>query len=97
MIRSELIDRLALKFPRLTAREIEQVTRVILDTLSNALGKGQRVEIRGFGSFNIVERPPRNGRNPKTGEPVSVPAKLALHFKPGKALRERVDQSVRVQ
>jgi integration host factor subunit beta len=60
--------------------------------MSDALGKGHRIEIRGFGSFAISHRPPRVGRNPRSGEPVTIPEKLVPHFKPGKALREAVDQ-----
>lgn len=95
MIRSELIEeltaKLALQHPQLTAKDIELAAITILDEISNALVKRGRVEIRGFGSFGISKRPPRIGRNPKTGESVKVPAKEVPHFKAGKELRERVD------
>jgi integration host factor subunit beta len=91
MTRSELIQQLASQFPKLTANDIDFAVRAILDEISRNLTNGNRIEIRGFGSFGINHRPPRNGRNPKTGESVMVPAKFAPHFKPGKELRERVD------
>jgi len=67
---------------------------MILDAMSDALVRADRIEIRGFGSFALNYRPPRTGRNPKSGEKVSVPAKWVPHFKAGKELRERVDQSI---
>ena len=67
--------------------------KVILDAMSDALSRGDRIEIRGFGSFALNYRPPRTGRNPKSGEKVQVPAKYVPHFKAGKELRERVDLS----
>lgn len=91
MTRSDLIDRIANRFPQLQIKDAELGVRVILDALSNALSKGDRIEIRGFGSFALNYRPPRTGRNPKTGGPVKVPAKYMPHFKVGKELRERVD------
>lgn len=95
MTRSELIEELTFKLasqhPQLTAKDIELATITILDGISNTLVKRDRVEIRGFGSFGINKRPPRTGRNPKTGEAVMVPAKEVPHFKAGKELRERVD------
>lgn len=91
MTKSDLIDLLARRFPALTHGDARAATDVILFAISNALSHGDRVEIRGFGSFALNYRPPRNGRNPKTGEKVQVPAKVAPHFKPGKELRERVD------
>jgi integration host factor subunit beta len=91
MTRSELIARLAAHFPQLTAKDAELSVKAILDALSEALAKGNRIEIRGFGSFTLNYRPPRNGRNPKTGETVPVPAKRVPHFTPGKELRERVE------
>jgi integration host factor subunit beta len=69
--------------------------KAILDAIGNSLAHGGRVEIRGFGSFSLNHRPPRIGRNPKSGEKVPVPGKYAMHFKAGKELRERVDQSMR--
>jgi integration host factor subunit beta len=92
MTRSELIHRLSSSFPQLTAADVEESVKLILGELSNTLAKKGRVEIRGFGSFTVHLRPPRNGRNPKTGQSVKVPAKDVPHFKAGKELRERVDQ-----
>lgn len=91
MTRSELIQQLAVKFPQLTASDIDMAVRTILDEMSRSVAKGRRIEIRGFGSFGINQRPPRKARNPKTGARVMVPAKYVPHFKPGKDLRERVD------
>ena len=91
MTRTELIDQLSLKFPDLQLKDIDMAVRVILEGISSALIKGGRSEIRGFGSFDLNFKPPRNGRNPKTGESVQVPAKYSPHFKAGKELRERVD------
>jgi len=91
MTRSELILNLAEKFPELTKKDVEMTVMQILDGISLTLSKKGRVEIRGFGSFVINRRPPRKGRNPKSGESVMVPAKEVPHFKAGKELRERVD------
>jgi len=90
MIRSDLIARLAELHPQLLSKDAEQVVKIILDTMSNTLSKGGRIEIRGFGSFGLNFRPPRLGRNPKNGNKVKVPAKYVPHFKAGKELRERV-------
>lgn len=92
MIRSELIDRLAANAKTLTPRDAEVSVSLILDAITDALRRGDRVEIRGFGSFDLNYRPPKNGRNPKTGKYVQVPEKYVPHFKAGKELRERVDQ-----
>lgn len=91
MTRSELIQRLAEQFPQLTLKDIDLTIRTLLDEMSMSLAKGNRAEIRGFGSFTLNYRPPRKGRNPKSGASVSIPAKYVPHFKPGKELRERVD------
>ena len=91
MTRSELIMRLANLHPQYPEKDIELAVKVILETMSAALVRGGRIEIRGFGSFCLNYRPPRLGRNPKTGEKVEVPAKYVPHFKPGLELRERVD------
>lgn len=91
MTRSELIERLAEQNPQLKLMDAELSVKIILDTLSNTMAKGSRAEIRGFGSFELNYRPPRKGRNPKSGKSVAVPAKYVPHFKPGKELRERVD------
>jgi len=91
MTRSDLIDRLAELHPQLQLKDAELAVRTILDALSTTLSKGDRIEIRGFGSFGLNYKPPRQGRNPKTGTKVKVPAKYVPHFKAGKELRERVD------
>ena len=91
MTRSDLVARLAESFGQLTHRDTEFAVKTILDAMSDALGRGHRIEIRGFGSFSINRRPPRVGRNPRSGEQVVIPEKLVPHFKPGKALRETVD------
>ena len=91
MIRSDLIARLAELHPQLQIKDAELAVKVIVDALSSMLSKGGRVEIRGFGSFGLNYRPPRQARNPKTGSKVQVPAKYAPHFKAGKELRERVN------
>jgi integration host factor subunit beta len=90
MTRSDLIAKLAERYPQLLAKDAEMAVKVILDSLTNALARGGRIEIRGFGSFALNYRPPRQGRNPKTGDAVKVPAKYVPHFKAGKELRERV-------
>lgn len=100
MTKSELMARLAEVFAakhgntQLQSKDIEYSVKILVDSMTRALAKGQRIEIRGFGSFDLNYRPPRIGRNPKTGERVEVPAKYVPHFKPGKELRERVDQSL---
>ena len=91
MTRADLIDRLAFLNPQLQAKDAEMAVRVILDAMSDMLSNGGRIEIRGFGSFALNYRPPRIGRNPKTGAQVKVPAKYTPHFKAGKEMRERVD------
>ncbi|WKB54141.1 integration host factor subunit beta [Eleftheria terrae] len=91
MTRSDLVNQLAERFAQLTHRDTEFAVKTILDAMSDALARGHRIEIRGFGSFSINRRPPRVGRNPRSGEQVIIPEKLVPHFKPGKALREAVD------
>ena len=91
MTRSDLIAKLAERYPQLLARDAELAVKVILDAMAESLMRGGRIEIRGFGSFALNYRPPRVGRNPKSGEKVQVPAKYVPHFKAGKELRERVD------
>lgn len=95
MTKSELIARLAERNPRLIARDADEAVKTMLDAMSDALAQGSRIEIRGFGSFALNYRPPRVGRNPKSGERVHVPAKHVPHFKAGKELRERVDRGPR--
>ena len=94
MTKSDLIARLAERFPQLVAKDADFAVKMILDAMSEALSRGDRIEIRGFGSFALNYRPPRVGRNPKSGDKVSVPEKWVPHFKAGKELRERVDRSL---
>ncbi|PKO84000.1 MAG: integration host factor subunit beta [Betaproteobacteria bacterium HGW-Betaproteobacteria-11] len=91
MTKSELISRLAERFPQLGVKDADIAVNVILDALAEGLTRGDRIEIRGFGSFSLNYRPARVGRNPKSGEKVHVPPKYVPHFKAGKELRERVD------
>jgi len=91
MTRSDLVEELAARFSQLTHRDTEFAAKTLLDAMSDALVRGNRIEIRGFGSFSVNRRPPRMGRNPRSGERVAIPEKRVLHFKPGKALREAVD------
>ena len=91
MTRSDLVEALAGKFPQLTQRDAEMAVKAILDAMGESLIKGHRIEIRGFGSFTVNRRPPRLGRNPRSGESVAIPEKRVPHFKPGKSLREAVD------
>ena len=94
MTRSDLVAELAARFGQLTHRDTEFAVKTILDAMASALARGHRIEIRGFGSFSINRRPPRVGRNPRSGEQVVISEKLVPHFKPGKALREAVDARV---
>ena len=91
MTKSELIELIARKQKHLPAKDVELAVKHLLELMSDSLANGQRIEIRGFGSFSLHYRPPRLGRNPKTGEAVSLSGKYVPHFKPGKALRERVN------
>lgn len=91
MTKSELIEVLARKQPQLAYRDIELAVKTILEYMTTSLSSGERIEIRGFGSFSLHFRPARSGRNPKSGEPVSLLEKYVPHFKPGKELRERVN------
>jgi integration host factor subunit beta len=91
MIKSELISALAAENPHLTQKDVERVVTVIIDTVVGALESGGRVELRGFGAFSVRTRPARSGRNPKTGQPVSVKAKHVPFFKSGKELRARLN------
>tara|TARA_B100000768_G_scaffold92529_1_gene86512 strand:+ start:200 stop:478 length:279 start_codon:yes stop_codon:yes gene_type:complete len=92
MTKSELITLLSDKFSQLVHKDAELSVKTIIDSLGKTLGKGGRVEIRGFGSFSLNHRPARLGRNPKTGEKVNVPEKFVPHFKPGKELKLKVDK-----
>ena len=91
MTKSELIDKLSAEQKHLAHVDVELAVKSILEQISAALSGGERIEIRGFGSFSLHYRAPRMGRNPKTGEAVALPGKHVPHFKPGKLLRERVD------
>lgn len=93
MTKSELIEKLAGKLSHLSAKDVEDSIKEILELMAGSLSKGDRIEIRGFGSFSLHYRAPRTGRNPKTGESVELQAKYVPHFKPGKELRERVNLS----
>lgn len=93
MIKSELIDKLAEANPHLYHRDVERVVNAILDEITDALSRGERVELRGFGAFSVRHRPARTGRNPRTGDSVPVKEKHVPFFKTGKELRERVDAS----
>ncbi|MDR3429077.1 MULTISPECIES: integration host factor subunit beta [Silvimonas] len=92
MTKSELISKLTSRYPQLVTKDAELAVKTILDAMGKSLAQGQRIEIRGFGSFDLNYRPPRVGRNPKSGSRVEVPEKFVPHFKAGKELRERVDE-----
>jgi integration host factor subunit beta len=91
MTKSELIEILARKQPQLASKDVELSVKTMLEHMAQTLATGDRIEIRGFGSFSLHFRPSRMGRNPKTGEAVALPPKNVPHFKPGKELRERVN------
>ena len=94
MTKSELIEILAQKQTQLAYKDVELAVKTMLEHMGNMLSSGERIEIRGFGSFSLHYRPPRTGRNPKTGSSVDLAAKYVPHFKPGKEMRERVNQSM---
>ena len=94
MTKSELIDRIAGKQAQLSSKDVELAIKSILEYMSQILSEGGRIEIRGFGSFSLHYRVPRIGRNPKTGSPVALSGKYVPHFKPGKELRDRVNNSI---
>ena len=91
MTKSELIEILSRRQAHLKADDVDMAVKTLLEMMSNALTEGERIEIRGFGSFSLHFRPPRLGRNPKTGDSVALPGKYVPHFKPGKELRDRVN------
>ena len=93
MTKSELIEAIARQLPHLASKDVELAVNCVIEQMSETLSSGERIEIRGFGSFSLHHRAPRMGRNPKTGESVSLTAKYVPHFKPGKELRDRVDES----
>lgn len=94
MTKSELIERLIEQHPQLSVKDVELAVKTMLDHMTEALSDGDRIEIRGFGSFSLHYRAPRIGRNPKTGEAVSLEAKYVPHFKPGKEMRDQVNNSM---
>ena len=94
MTKSELIAILAGRYPQLAVRDTDIAVKTMLEAMTQALASGQRIEIRGFGSFSLSARSPRIGRNPRSGEKVMVPGKQVPHFKAGKELRERVTDVV---
>ena len=95
MTRSELIDLIASKQTQLSTKDVELAVKLMIDHMAETLAEGERIEIRGFGSFSLHYREPRRGRNPKTGDSVDLGAKHVPHFKPGKELRERVNRSLK--
>ncbi len=94
MTKSELMELLAQKQTQLVYKDIELAVKTMIEQMTQSLSTGNRIEIRGFGSFSLHFRPPRMGRNPKTGEPVPLSGKHVPHFKPGKELRERVNAAM---
>ena len=93
MTKSELIEQLAEQHPQLPIKDVEAAVKSIIDNMAECLSTGDRIEIRGFGSFSLHYREPRLGRNPKTGASVDLTGKFVPHFKPGKELREQVDEA----
>jgi len=91
--KSELIDRISTKLPQLGNKDVELSVKTLIEKIIDSLSKGDRTEVRGFGSFSVHYRKPRIGRNPKTGDSVSLPGKNAAHFKPGKELRNKINNS----
>ena len=91
MTKSDLIEKLYNQYPHIPAKSVENAVKEVIEQMADTLATGERIEIRGFGSFSLHYRAPRVGRNPKTGESVGLEAKYVPHFKPGKELRERVD------
>lgn len=94
MTKSELIEKIAERQDQLPAKDVELAIKLMLDYMSQILATGERIEIRGFGSFSLHYRAPRIGRNPKTGDSVELAGKYVPHFKPGKEMRDRVNDSL---
>ena len=94
MTKSELIERIALRQSQLSTKDVELAIKCVIDQMVEGLAAGERIEIRGFGSFSLHYRAPRVGRNPKTGEKVDLSGKYVPHFKPGKEMRDRVNESM---
>ena len=95
MTKSELVELIASKQTQLSVKDVELAVKSIIEHMSQSLADGQRIEIRGFGSFSLHHRAARTGRNPKTGDAVQLPAKFVPHFKPGKELREQGNDSMK--
>jgi len=95
MTRSELIEFIASQQSQLSTKDVELAVKLMIDHMAETLSSGERIEIRGFGSFSLHYREPRQGRNPKTGDSVELEGKHVPHFKPGKELRERVNRSLK--
>ena len=95
MTKSELIEIIAAKQSQLSVKDVELAVKTLIEQMSETLAAGERIEIRGFGSFSLHYRAPRIGRNPKTGESVGLAGKYVPHFKPGKELRDRVNRSIK--
>jgi len=95
MTRSELIELMADGQHQLSAKDVELAVKLLIDHMAETLSGGQRIEIRGFGSFSLHYREPRQGRNPRTGDAVALRGKHVPHFKPGKELRDRVNRSIK--
>jgi integration host factor subunit beta len=93
MIKSQLVARLTQRYPHLYHRDVERIVSTVLNEISDALAKGHRVELRGFGAFSVKSRPARTGRNPRTGASVTVEEKKAPFFRTGKELRERLNRA----
>ena len=94
MTKSELIERIMMHQSQLSSKDVELAVKTMIEQMSQTLAQGQRIEIRGFGSFSLHYRAPRIGRNPKTGESVGLTGKYVPHFKPGKELRDRVNRGL---
>jgi integration host factor subunit beta len=92
--KSELIECIADRYEMLSSRDVELAIKTMIDSMAQVLATGGRIEIRGFGSFSLHYRAPRIGRNPKTGDTVKLTGKYVPHFKPGKELRDRVNESL---
>jgi integration host factor subunit beta len=91
MTKADLVERVA-KDAELTKKDAEQLVEIVFDSIVASLNEGQKIELRGFGSFRVRQRNARSGRNPKTGEPVEIPAKRVAYFKPGKELKELINK-----
>jgi len=97
MTKSELIEKISAEQSQLSAKDVELAVKMIMDHMADALSQGDRIEVRGFGSFSLHYRAARSGRNPKTGQKVELDGKYVPHFKPGKELRERVNMGMQTR